>query len=141
MYDGTKASIGYGSKFELGTAPGASTYTEISEVDDLTPPNEKADVLDATNFQSPDGYKEFIAGMVDPGECKFTMNFLPGSDSETAILAARASRQRYPARITYPNGAVWTFQVLVLEYAPAVPTDKKMTCSVMGKVSGSVVRA
>lgn len=137
----TQASIGYGTKFALETAPGSGTYFDIAEIDDLTPPNEKADVLDATNFDSPNGYKEFIAGMVDPGDLKFSMNFLPGSASETLILAARASRVAYGGKVTFPQGQVWTFLLLVLEYAPAAPADKKMTCSVSGKVSGSILRA
>ena len=137
----TQASIGYGSKFELETAPGSGAYNAIAEIDNLTPPNEKADVLDATNFDSPDAYKEFIAGMVDPGELKFDMNFLPGSASEGYILAARAARVAYGGKVTFPGGQVWTFKLLVLEYAPAVPADKKMTCQVSGKVSGSILRA
>lgn len=137
----TEAKIGYGSIFELETASGAGTFSAIAEIDDLTPPNEKADVLDATNFDSPDGYKEFILGMTDPGDVKWTMNLVPGSASETLILAAKASRQAYKARITFPLGQQWTFSILILEYSPAVPVDKKMTCSVSGKVSGSIIRA
>lgn len=138
---GTLAQIGFGSTFELETAPGAGTFALIAEITDLTPPNEKADVLDATNFDSPDGYKEFIAGMVDPGDLKFEMNFLPGSASETLILAARASRMRYAAKVTFPTGQIWQFSLLVLEYSPAAPVDKKMTCQVSGKVSGSIARS
>lgn len=137
----TLASIGYGTKFALENAPGSGVFVNIAEIDDLTPPNEKADVLDATNFDSPNGYKEFIAGMVDPGDTKFQMNFLPGSASEILILAARASRVAYAAKITFPSGQIWTFQLLVLEYSPAAPADKKMTCQVSGKVSGSIARA
>lgn len=137
----TLASIGYGTKFALENAPGSGVFVNIAEIDDLTPPNEKADVLDATNFDSPNGYKEFIAGMVDPGDTKFQMNFLPGSASEILILAARASRVAYAAKITFPSGQIWTFQLLVLEYSPAAPADKKMTCQVSGKVSGSITRA
>jgi len=137
----TQASIGYGTVFSLESAPGSGSFVRIAEIDDLTPPNEKADVLDATNFDSPDGYKEFIAGMVDPGDLKAAMNFLPGSASETLILAARASRVSYAAKIVFPAGQTWIFQLLVLEYAPAAPADKKMTCTVSGKVSGSIARS
>ncbi len=120
----TQASIGYGSKFALESTPGSGVYVNIAEIDDLTPPNQKADVLDATNFDSPNGFKEFIIGMTDPGELKAAMNFVPGSASETLILAAQASRVSYGARITFPAGQVWTFSLLV-----------------SGKVSGSIVRA
>lgn len=137
----TEAAIGYGSKFELETAPGAGTYFRIAEITNLTPPQEKTDSLEATNFDSPDGYKEYITGMTDPGDVKFDMNFLPGSASETAILTAKASRVKYGARTTFPNGSVWNFSILILEYSPAVPVDKKMDASVSGKVTGAILRA
>lgn len=137
----TKAAIGYGSRFELETSPGSNVYVEVAECDDLTPPGAKVDMIEATNFDSPNAYKEFIAGMIDPGELKLSLNFVPGSASESAILAAQAARVAYGGRITFPAGQVWTFNVLILTYEPAVPTDKKMTATVTGKVSGSILRA
>lgn len=137
----TQAKIGYGSFFELENAPGSGVYVRIAEIDDITPPNEKADVLDATNFDSENGYKEFILGMTDPGDLKLSMNLVPGSASETLLLAAKASRAAYSGRITFPDAQQWTFLILILEYSATVSVDKKMTVSVSGKVTGSVVRA
>jgi hypothetical protein len=137
----TDAAIGYGMFFELETAPGAGTFLRIAEVTSITPPNEKTDTLDATNTDSPDGYMEFIMGMTDPGECSFEMNFLPGSASETRILAAKATRQAHAAKITMPGAQVWSFDVLMTGYAPAMPVKDKMTATVTGKVTGSVARA
>lgn len=136
----TQAAIGYGAKFELENAPASGVFVRIAEIDDITPPSPKADQLDATNMDSPNGYKEFILGMTDPGEVKLSMNLVPGSPSETLLLAAQASRAAYAAKITFPGAQVWAFQALVIEYAPAVPTDKKMTATVTAKVTGSVVR-
>lgn len=133
----TDAAIGYGSKFEIDIGGG---FIEIAEVIDITPPNEKADVLEATNMQSPNGYKEFILGLTDPGNVSFTMNFLPGSVSETTILSAKSSRLAQSARITLPGAQAWAFLVLVTDYVPAVPSEQKMTCTVTGKVTGSVAR-
>lgn len=137
----TDAAIGYGSKFELETAPGSGTFLLIAEVKDITPPNEKTDTPDATNMQSPDGYKEFVMGLTDPGEVSFQMNFLPGSASETRILAAKATRLAHAARITFPGAQVWNFAVLMTGYQPAVPTENVMTATVTGKVTGAVARA
>jgi hypothetical protein len=137
----TQARIGYQTTFQLETTAGSGVYQAIGEITKLTPPNEKADVLDATNFDSPNGNKEFVLGLSDPGEIKFDMNLVPGSSSETLLLAAKASRSAYAARITFPAGQVWDFAVLITDYAPDAPVDKLMTCSVTGKVSGSVVRS
>lgn len=137
----TQAAIGYGAKFELESAPASGTYTRIAELTSLSAPNEKADVLDATNFDSTGGYKEFVLGLTDPGEAKFEMNLVPGSASEALLLTAKASRAAYSARITYPAGQTWTFGFLITDYAADVPVDKIMKVSVTGKVTGPVVRA
>lgn len=137
----TQAAIGHGTKFELGDGADPEVFTEIAEIFDFTPPNETTDTIDATNFQSPNRYREFIMGLTDPGEISFEMNFVPGSTSETKILAAKASQTAKTGRITFPNDWTWTFDVLITGYEPAVPADDKMTATVTGKVSGSVVRA
>jgi len=134
----TEASIGLGTIFKLhnGGTPGA--LVAIAEVFDLTPPNEQADTIDVTHFGS--AAREFIFGLTDFGECSFEMNFVPGSDSEDAILDAKASKASRQCEVTFPNAAVWTFNGLVIGYEPAVPVDDKMTATVTVKVTGSVVR-
>ncbi len=134
----TDARIGYGSVFEISTDNG-STWDEIAEVSDITPPSDSVDVVDATHMQSPSSTREFILGLNDPGEASFEMNFLPGSTSDGIIQDIRASRARVKCRITFPNGATWTFDGLLTGYEPAVPTDDKMTATVTFKVTGSYV--
>lgn len=134
----TSASIGNGAQFQIESAtPG--TYTAISEVFDITPPNETTDVIDASHLGAPD--RQFIMGMTDPGECSFEMNFVPGSASEGLLLAAKATRSAANFRIVFPNDHTWSFAGLLTGYEPAIPNDDKMTCTVTIKVTGSVVRA
>lgn len=134
----TQASIGYGSKFEI-SADGGTTYTEVAEVFDITPPSDSVDVIDATHMQSPNGNREFILGLNDPGECSFEMNFVPGSDADLLIQATKNARERVTCRMTFPNGVTWTFSGLLTGYEPAVPTDDKMTATVTFKVTGSYI--
>ncbi len=135
----TQAAIGLGSKYEIDDPNNPGAWLKIAEIKDLTPPNEQADVLDATNFDSPGSYKEFILGMTDPGDVTFTMNLVPGSASEIALLAAKLARKAFHARITFPNAVVWTFDNLITHYQPSVPVEGIMTCTVTAKVTGSVV--
>jgi hypothetical protein len=134
----TEAAIGLGTTFQLhnGGTPGA--LEEIAEVFDITPPNEQSETIDVTHFGST--AREFIFGLTDFGECSFEMNLVPGSDSETAILAAKTGQTARQCVITFPNGWTWTYDGLVIGYEPAVPVDDKMTATVTIKVSGSVVR-
>ena len=136
----TTASIGNGAQFQIESAtPG--TWTAISEVFDITPPNETSDVIDVTSFGSPEGQREYIVGLTDPGECSFEMNFTPGSASEGLLLTAKAARAAKNFRIVFPNDQTWTFSGLLTGYEPSMPNDDKMTCTVTIKVTGSVVRA
>jgi hypothetical protein len=87
----TEATIGYGSLIEISQDDG-STWQPGGEVNDITPPSNTVDLVEATHMQSPNGDKEFILGLNDPGECSFTLNFVPGSTADTMYLAVKAAR-------------------------------------------------
>lgn len=134
----TQASIGYGTHFHISEDSGA-TWTALAEVYDITPPNDSVDEVDATHMQSPNRTREFIPGLIDPGEASFEMNFVPGSPSDLKIAALKTAGTRVRCRITFPNAVTWTFTGWVSGYEPAVPTDDRMTASVTWRVSGSTV--
>lgn len=134
----TQASIGYGTFFHISEDLGA-TWTEMAEVYDITAPNDSVDEVDATHMQSPNRTREFIPGLIDPGEASFEMNFVPGSPSDLKIAALKTAGTRVRCRITFPNAVAWTFTGWVSGYEPAVPTDDRMTASVTWRVSGSTV--
>lgn len=134
----TEAIIGYGSVIDISQDDGA-TWQNGGEVNDITPPTNTVDLVEATHMASPNGDKEFILGLNDPGECSFTLNFVPGSTADLLYQAVKAARERVKVRITYPNGVKWTFSGLLTAYQPAIPTADKMTATVTFKVSGSTV--
>lgn len=134
----TNAAIGYGSKLEISQDSGAN-WDEIAEVTNITPPSSTRDLIDATHMQSPNSDREFILGLNDPGECSFEINYLPGSTSDSLLLTLKASSAAVKVRMTFPNGAVLTFDGLLQSYEASVPTDDKMTASVSFKVTGSPV--
>lgn len=134
----TQAAIGYGSLFSVSTDDG-TTFVDIAEVNNITPPSSTFDMVDATHMQSPNGDREFIIGLSDPGEASFDMNFVPGSAADLKVQTIKAARARVKCRITFPNEVTWTFSGLLMTYEPAVPTDDKMTATVTFKVSGSTV--
>lgn len=134
------ASIGYGSYFHISQDSGSS-WVEIAEVFDITPPSDTVDQVDVTHMQSPNRRREFIAGLSDPGSASFEMNFVPGSASDLKIQEIRGTGEQVLCRITFPNSVTWQFTGQIESYEPAVPTEDKMTASVSFKVSGSTVAA
>lgn len=134
----SNASIGYGTFFHISQDAGSS-WIEIAEVYDITPPSSTVDQIDVTHMQSPNRQREFIAGLSDPGSASFEMNFIPGSASDLKIQEIRGTGEQVLCRITFPNAVTWIFTGQVESYEPAIPTEDKMTASVSFKVSGSTV--
>ena len=130
--------IGYGSLFEI-SADGGSTWASPGEATSLTPPAFAVDAIDVTHMQSANGTREFIPGLMDPGEASVEMNFMPGSEGEALILSVL--RTKIKARCTFPAGETVTFDAIITGYAPAAPMDDKMTATLTVKVSGVVVNA
>lgn len=139
MAGNSQAMTGLGIKISIKVPP-ASTFVDIGEPFEITPPQQLDDEIEVTHFGSPDGTKEFIGGLTDPGECSFTINYVPGGPTETLILAAKALRKPVAFKFTWPNGAVWAFDLLVRGFQPAAPLNDRLTAQVTGRCSGSIVR-
>lgn len=136
----TDAIIGYGTKVAVETAPASGVYTELGEVTNVTPPNESVDQIDATHMQSPGRTREFIQGLIDPGECSIEFNHIPGSATDDFLIAWRASGLSRSTRITYPNDVTDTFPAFILGYTPSMGVADKMASEMSLKVAGAVVR-
>ena len=136
----TEAMIGYGSKYEIFDPALTPTpaFVEVSEVYNVTPPSFTADRVEATHMQSPSRTREFIPGMVSPGAASFTMNFIPGSDSDVLIRALQQAGTKSEHRITFPNDVTWTYDGSIENYEPDAPTDDRMTATVSVIVSGNI---
>lgn len=135
----TEAMIGYGSKISIASFAAPTVFVDVAEVKDITPPSDSIDVIDATNMDSPNGTREFIIGLNDPGECSFTINFIPGSAGDDQIQAIRAARKAVPVKITFPNDVTWSFTGILTGYEPSASTDGIMEADVTFKVTGSYV--
>lgn len=139
------AFIGYGSVLKVHDDGSPPQYVSVGEVTDITPPSATVDQVDVTHMQSPNRRREFIDGLVDGGECSFTLNYVPNSAGDVllrGILATPVGESRVRSiQITYPNGAIDTFDGNLQSYEPTLPTDDKATATVTFKVTGDVVRS
>lgn len=135
----TEARIGYGSKFSIENDDTPGTYDELAEVVSITPPSDSVDMIDATHMQSPGRYREFIPGLIDPGECSIEMNYVPGGLTDVRLRQVKTDGVVKSYRITYPNGATHTFRAFLMTYQPNDPLEDKMTATAAFRVTGPVV--
>ena len=139
----TNAMIGYGTIYEIGvdTDTPPASFTEVAEVIGITPPNSQVDDVEATHLRSPNRTREYIAGLVEPGDCSLEINWIPNDTTGQLLLGLKASGERRQHKITWPNGVTWTFTAYVKGFEPGLPTDDRMTATVTCKVAGSLIEA
>lgn len=136
------AMIGYGTKIEIENVAGGGVYTEIGEVTNANKPNIQVDQVEVTTMQSPDQTKEYIAGLADRGEVTLSMNWVPGSASDTFIETWReGGNERRSVKITTPNNKIYTFNAFILSYSGEIPNGEVMKAELGLKVAGSVTRS
>ncbi|QPC87416.1 histidine kinase [Mesorhizobium sp. NBSH29] len=133
----TAARIGYGTVLEIALATAPTAFTFIRETFSATPPSDTDDQVDATHFQSPNRYREFIPGLTDAGEASFEMNYVPGSATDRFLNSIKG--KRIVCRLTFPNGVQIIFSASRGSYEKDVPIDDKMTATLTLKVSGEPV--
>jgi hypothetical protein len=141
----SEAMLGYGSRFLVASKDSPDfTYIDMGEIFNITPPSSDVEQVDVTHNQSPDRRREFIDGLIGPGEVSFDMNYIPGSVSDlllNEILDTPVGEVRKrTCRIIYPNSVIHQFEANLRGYEPSVPTDDKMTATVTWQVTGVVER-
>lgn len=132
----TAAVLGYNTKVAFENDASPQVYVEIAEVTEVSPPNQQTDQVEATHMQSPNRTREFISGLIDPGEMSFTINWIPGNASDQRIQALKASGEYVNTKVTWPNLVTWSFLGSVTGFEPDSPIDDRMTATVTVKVSG-----
>src|SRR5687768_14631115 len=97
----TQAAIGYGSKFQVQdpTVSPAPPWIDLGEVISITPPSRAIDIIDATHMASPSRIREFITGLIDPGEASVEMNYVPGGTTDDTLVAIEASNESVLCRV------------------------------------------
>lgn len=132
----TDAMIGYQSKYFIATASTGTTFTQIGEVIEINPGEESADRVEATHMVSPNRQREFIAGLIDPGEASFTINWIPNNATDTFLRGLRDSGDSRTHRIVFPNNIKVEFSGQIMSISKSVPLDDRMTATITVARSG-----
>ncbi|WP_136441633.1 phage tail tube protein [Pacificoceanicola onchidii] len=123
------AQIGFGSDFKRGT-------TTVGEVISITPPSISRDVVDATHMSSPEGWREFIAGLKDGGEVSVQIQSKPSTPAYAAMLADFDSDAAVTYSIDFPDGSSWTFTAFITGFEGEDPLEERITSTATFKITG-----
>ncbi|MFA5160920.1 MAG: phage tail tube protein [Elusimicrobiales bacterium] len=134
----SEAISGFGTKLKMGDGASPEVFSDIAAVSKVGGPGVSLDTIDVTADDSPGGYKEYAAGLLDAGEIKLELNFLPANASQTGLLTALTSRAAKHFKLVFPDTAntTWSFSAFVTNFEPDAPVDGKLAASVTLKITG-----
>lgn len=120
----------------------SGSETEDLRIANLTSIGEigvESEEIDTTDLDSPNNYKEFIAGSKDAGEVSLAGNIKDESNVEK-MLALAESQSVEKWTVAYPSGAKWVFNAFVKSFKDGEKTtDGLATFTATLRISGKPV--
>jgi len=140
----TQAILGHLTLFKRGNADGPpETFTILHEVISFDPPDEQADDIETTHFESPSATKEYIRGLIEGGTASFTVNYNPSSyATHNQIITDKGAGDSHTYQFELPDSAeTWTFTGYVKGLKLNTDPNEAQTLEVTLKVAGAVTVA
>lgn len=141
----TGALGAFGVLLKIGDGGGPEVFTNVAEILDVSGPSLSLETIDVTHHGSVDGWREYIAGLLDAGEITFDVNFIPTNDTQdvnVGLLLKMKNRVLTNFKIIFndalleANRTTWAFPAYVTQFEPAAPVDDKLSGSVTLKIAG-----
>lgn len=143
MAETQDASIGWGGEVKLKFS--GTTFTELMHVKGFTLPSSVREQIDATHLKSAGRRPTKVAGMYQDSDIAVKLNYRPGTDTDTKLLAAVNAGTEIDADLGIPiNGVIVmraTCKVVVTGYSPDEITTGLMTASATLSVRSDPVYA
>lgn len=134
----SEAKLGYGTKLLMGDGGSPETFAEIGEVGDFED-GDTIELVEVTNHQSPNGRREYIAGMKDGAEISFPVNYLPSHATQSRTTGLRGKiGEVITFRIEAPGEPEgYEFFAVVMGISRSFPVQGVMQMTVTLKKTGS----
>jgi len=136
----SSAVFGKGTLLQVETAV-TGVYQTIPECRNIGAPTPDRDQIDVTNHDSVGAFREFIGGLVDPGEVTAECNFVPTNTVHAQCLADSISSTSVPRnfRILLVGGTrAIDFAGYIQRFGPSFPHDAQYTADISIKVTGQI---
>lgn len=136
----TKTGIAWGGKIERSL--NGTTYTAIPEARGIAVPTPTTEYQDVTNLDSADRTREFVKGLIDPGEITLNCNYTTagyeqqiGDQAEDEAIYYRATMPALAGQVT---GDVFTFRGFPTPSIAADDAGAPMSMTVTIRITGAV---
>lgn len=138
----TQATI---SKWKLyfGSSASPSVLAAVEEVFSVSNVGVTNSLIDVTNFDSPEGTREYIAGLADGDEITVEANYYPAATQQASVMAAVDAQATRPMRLNYTGSSpekTWRFDAVCLAYSIVPSSTERNTIQFTFKITGGVTR-
>ena len=124
------------TKTKSGSETGDLRIANLTSIGEIGVESEE---IDATDLDSPNNYKEFIAGSKDAGEVSLAGNIKDETNVEK-MLSLAESQSVEEWIVAYPSGATWKFRAFVKSFKDGEKTtDGLATFTANLRISGKPV--
>lgn len=136
--DGTGVLVAGSSGALSSGADGTEVFTSIAEIKNVGGPNLQAQVVDVTNSDSANRTREFITGLIDPGDLTFLMNFIPGNSGQQGLVTDMKNGTLRNFQLVWPDAdlTVCSLSARIVGFSPTANQDNAMEANVSLKISG-----
>lgn len=120
----------------------ARNTTTIGELRDITPPPLTRSEFDVTNQNDSDD--SYVVGVRRKGALAFAINFLQSGEAthgtaSGGLMYAYTNKTLDVYKITFPDGATWSFSGYVTNIAVHAPVDGALAADVTIRPTGATV--
>ena len=129
---------GFGASLGYGTTSNGS-FTSLANITKISGPKFKADAVDVSSHDSPSGYREKLAGLLEAGVITLDLNYDDLAATHQWLTTNLGTAMFF--KLTFPTKTSATTAVaagFVSEVSPEIPHDNKMTCAVQLTLTGAV---
>ncbi len=136
----SQATLGFGALLKMGDGASPEVFTTIAENVELGALGETVNLVDVTHHESPDGRREYIAGLKDGDEFNFTANYIPANttQNETAGVIYVAQEGTKKNWQIVKGGKTFAFSAIVSHWEVTFPLAEQMRLSATLKLSSKI---
>lgn len=139
------AKAAYGNiVLSIGDGASPEVFTTVAGVKSIDGPNTELAFIESTDFDSSGGFREYIAGLKDPGQLQMTLHFDPGSTGHISLLTKHDAGTLHNFKLQLLSGSPgkkWSFAAYVASVGPRLEVDGLIEAQVTLRITGSINRS
>lgn len=122
-----------------GGSDGTEVFTTVSEIQGISYSGMTQQYADVTHQESPDGFREEIPTLKDPGTITFGLSYVPTDAQQKGLIDDHVDNVLRNFKVVLPDGtSTWVFAAYISTFSFDAPHDGKLGASVTLKIKGAI---